>query len=150
MASISEFFDQNWLLDEATGCWEWTRTKIRTGYGRLRADGKRMLAHRYSYVRANGPIPDGLCVLHRCDNPSCVNPDHLFLGTQQDNMRDRDRKGRRAPTHGTKLTATDAERIRDMRQLGVTGKEIASHFHISRSNVSAIANGITWRSHGIN
>lgn len=66
----------------------------RDGYGRIRVDGKSWLAHRFSWVLANGPIPEGMYVCHRCDNPPCINPEHLFLGTQTDNMRDMAAKGR--------------------------------------------------------
>lgn len=68
----------------------------RAGYGRLRIAGRWDLAHRVAYILRSGPIADGLCVLHRCDNPCCVNPKHLFVGTKTDNALDRDRKNRQA------------------------------------------------------
>ncbi len=74
-------------------CWEFDGN-ISHGYGRLTVDGKRVLAHRYSYEKFVGPILEGLMVCHKCDNPPCVNPDHLFLGTQLDNIRDCIAKGR--------------------------------------------------------
>ena len=83
---------------EASGCWVWQGSAGKDGYGRMvyRLDGQRVIrgAHRVSWEVANGPIPEGMHVLHRCDNPPCVNPAHLFLGTQADNMRDMTRKGR--------------------------------------------------------
>jgi hypothetical protein len=84
------------------GCWEWTGKRDKNGYGRVYLGGGREarregFAHRVSYTIHFGPIPDGLDVLHHCDAPRCVRPDHFFLGTQTDNMRDMDAKGRRAP-----------------------------------------------------
>jgi hypothetical protein len=79
---------------KSDGCWEWTAC-TNTGYGifALRRNGKRqILAHRFSYELANGPISDGLYICHRCDNPLCIRPDHLFAGTQADNMRDQSEK----------------------------------------------------------
>src|SRR5229473_531412 len=82
---------------KSDGCWEWIAGKHRFGYGIIRDGGRgsRMrTAHRISWEFHNGSIPAGLWVLHRCDNPQCINPDHLFLGTQFDNMTDAARKGR--------------------------------------------------------
>ena len=87
--------------DKAGSCWIWVGTTNRDGYGNIGIDNKKTaLTHRVAWMVTHGPIPVDLCVLHRCDNPRCVNPDHLFLGTQADNMRDmmlkgRSRKGRR-------------------------------------------------------
>lgn len=87
-------------VEQGPGCWEWMAGRdSATGYGRIRigrAGSKHQLAHRVSWELANGPIPDGLWVLHHCDNPPCVNPAHLYLGTTIDNNRDRDARGRTA------------------------------------------------------
>lgn len=90
-----------WLASIVTdaGCFEWQGARMaiingRQGYGRLRVDGVERYAHRYAWESVNGPIPEGMFVCHACDNPPCINPAHLFLGTQADNNRDRIAKGR--------------------------------------------------------
>jgi hypothetical protein len=98
--------DRFWAkVQKGDGCWEWSAGRLPVGYGRFRVSPEReALAHRYSYELNVGPVPDGLCVLHRCDNPSCVRPDHLFVGTHKDNTQDmfgKDRHGKqfRQRTH---------------------------------------------------
>lgn len=124
-------------------CVEWGGRRNETGYG---IDGNRR-AHRVAWEREHGPIPQGLCVLHRCDNRACVNPEHLFLGTQLDNIADREAKGRGVPPPSRKKL-TDAD-VAEMRRLyrrydrsgGWTQARLAERFGVSRGHVSRLVNG---------
>jgi len=84
-------------VKKTESCWEWTASKNVHGYGIIKKDGRMHLAHRVLFELTGGKIPNGMQVLHHCDNPACVNPDHLFLGTHGDNMRDMFKKGRGNP-----------------------------------------------------
>lgn len=88
-------------------CWVWKGSKLPSGYGRVSWQGKTTYAHRVAHLLAHGAIPAGMCVCHHCDNPPCCNPSHLWLGTQQDNMADRDRKGRTA--RGSQANRSDVK-----------------------------------------
>ncbi|HQZ36793.1 MAG TPA: HNH endonuclease [Ilumatobacteraceae bacterium] len=134
------------------GCIEWTGYRDKKGYGQLKVEGSRMeRAHRQAWMLANGPIPDGMCVCHRCDNPPCVNVEHLFLGTRAENNADRHAKGRSAkgqsgeanPT--AKLTAADVRKIRKMAAEGMSNMAIAAAFNVSNQNVSIIVSRQSWK-----
>lgn len=96
VVTLSERLARNSRPEPATGCVVWTGSLRPDGYGQLRWDSAVRSAHRMAWQAVNGPIPAGLGVLHKCDQPSCINPAHLFLGTQADNMADKARKGRAA------------------------------------------------------
>lgn len=129
------------------GCILWTGAKAYFGYGVLNWNGKVRLMHRLAWELANGPIPNGMSVCHRCDVTGCINPDHLFIGTFADNMADKVAKSRQgAPrgeaSHFARLTATQVLEIR-----ASTGRhrEIAGCFGVSHTAVGNIKRGKTWR-----
>ena len=162
-----------WLKVEKTeDCWLWTGARDRKGYGKFsmgsqyKPDGSRrnsmVSAHRFSYELAYGPIPPhdsfhGLCVLHSCDNPSCVNPAHLSLGTNKDNVHDMDRKGRRRngqlcgqDHHGAVLTEENVrEIVRKHREDGVTQLSLSKEFGVSHSTINHIFTGRLWAHLGL-
>ncbi len=98
-------------VQKGDGCWEWQGSRNKLGYGITSLRGRAIRAHRVSWEIVNGPIPDGLLVCHRCDNPACVRPDHLFLGTQIDNLRDMRTKGR-----GNDIVALAREHRKELQQ----------------------------------
>lgn len=138
-------------VEKTDECWNWTASKKRDGYGQFRINGKIVAAHRVSYAAENGPIPDGMFVCHACDNPACVNPAHLFLGTDQDNKNDMYRKrrhvfGEKHPLR--KLTTDVVLKIRQDAKSGMSQRNIARKYNTQRSQVSLIANGKRWSSVG--
>jgi hypothetical protein len=130
------------------GCWRWSRALDPQGYGTIRVARRNMAAHRAAWIAWRGPVPEGLCVLHRCDNPPCVNPDHLFLGTRGDNSRDMVAKGRSAfgERQGhSRLTAADVAEIRRLVAAGeLTQREIGARYGVRDTAVCRIASGKRW------
>tara|TARA_R110000796_G_scaffold49573_1_gene118203 strand:- start:231 stop:683 length:453 start_codon:yes stop_codon:yes gene_type:complete len=141
--------DRFWDKVDKTGdCWIWTGAKQHSGYGRFRFNGGLDGAHRVSYILSYGPIPADKMVCHSCDNPSCVNPAHLWAGTGKDNMQDAVQKGRaaRGETQGSsKLTAANVLSIREIANGGTTQVKIAEQFNISSAHVSDIVLRKRWR-----
>lgn len=138
---------ENFSLPVSCGCWIWIGETNRQGYGQFKLEGRTRRANRISYVFYTGPIPGSLLVCHKCDTPGCVNPDHLFLGTQKENIQDCINKGRpRADNRGekqgnSKLTAAQVMAIRqDTRLLRL----IANDHDVGVSMISEIKNGKKW------
>jgi hypothetical protein len=147
--SIARTFDSHWKLDEATGCHIWLRAYRRDGYGYLLDPSKKRCigAHVFSFERTHEPAA-GRHICHRCDNRACVNPDHLFAGSNTDNRQDSVQKRRHAfgERHGlAKITAECAERIKDIWRVGSNSQtEIAKYFGISQTQVSRIVRDQRW------
>lgn len=155
------------FVEPGEGCWEWRGTRMLTGYGQIRSGGKDtrwMYAHRLSWEVHFGPIPEGMKVCHRCDNPPCVRPDHLFIGTDADNVADKVSKGRqlRGDNHPSrrrpdlvrrgeakpmaKLTEDIVRAIRAEHAAGtITMAALARRYGVSPSIISVVVARKTWR-----
>jgi hypothetical protein len=132
-------------VQKGPGCWIWTAATDKRGYGMLQGAPIRAV-HRLAYLLAYG-APGDHHVCHRCDNPPCVNPAHLFLGTDADNLADMAAKGRSAwgeKNHHAKLTRDEVQEIRAMSRRGVLQRDIAARFNISRATVGDIIRGRSW------
>lgn len=135
---IKRFLDK--VKQVESGCHEWQAGEARGGYGKYQNAGKSITAHRFAYENFVGPT-NGLYVLHKCDNRKCVNPEHLFLGTQSDNVADMDAKGRRV-LH-PKITLGMADKMKEMRAERYSQQSIADHFGVSQALVSRLLRGVT-------
>ena len=138
------------------GCWEWTGARTQQGYGSVGYEGRTEKAHRVAWELTHGPVPAGMFVCHHCDNPPCVRPDHLFMGTRSENMLDAAAKGRlpsqdpqrvlRGERVGnSKLTASDVVAIRRRYAAGEHPTALGLEFGITRSSVTRLARGARWK-----
>lgn len=164
---IAKFWSGTQISD-LLGCWEWQKgLGSPFGYGVFYFDGKSQRAHRVSWTIVYGPIPAGLWVLHKCDNPGCVNPSHLYLGTAKDNMRDSVERGRRPAKYNqplntsyqprlrnnsreykftAKLTPVDVIQIRKLLASGKSGGSIAKQYSVCRQSIWNIKHRRCWAS----
>lgn len=159
-------------VEKTSDCWLWVGSKYLSGYGRFFIKTKGVRAHRFSWQLANGPIPEGLCVCHKCDNPPCVKPEHLFLATHSENMLDAGRKGRngsqrypervpRGDKHGarlhpervprgencgkSRLTEADVVRIRQLHSEGRSLRCLGREYGVHDTTIYFAVRGLTWR-----
>lgn len=151
MANSAEGQRRFWIkvkIKKPNDCWNWVGS-LRGGYGNMLILGFQFLAHRLSYFFKHHNLPDHLLVCHQCDNPKCVNPRHLFLGTAQDNRRDCIKKSRHAvgeQQHTHKLKEHQIKEIRMLRfQEGLECSHIAEGFKVSRQTIHKIVKGIFWK-----
>lgn len=138
------------IVDDEDSCWEWQAATNRSGYGKVytREAGEPIPAHRVAYGLENGPIPDGMFVLHVCDNPSCCRPSHLELGTLQDNYADMVQKGRHQhgeSHHSARLTAEQVMDIRRRANGGENQRRLAEEYGVSPATICNIKKQTTWR-----
>jgi hypothetical protein len=154
---IDRFWEHVEITDD---CWIWNGASSRNGYGELSnySDGKhsQVATHRLSWELHNGSIPVGMCVLHKCDNPPCVNPSHLYLGTKKDNSRDCIQRGRfkRNPQYGvknksTKLKMCQVIQIRELLAQGLSQRKVARIFNVGQYAIASISREETWKCVGV-
>ena len=137
-------------VEKTDGCWWWRAGKTSRGYGVFYIQPKQpVYAHRYVYQLVTGVDPGDLHVLHECDNPSCVRPEHLFLGTHQDNMADMYAKGRRTPATGERASGARLtwDQVREIRRLlpTVTVSALAQQFNVDRHTIRIIRDNKSWK-----
>lgn len=168
-ANIGKYkpFNERFVINEITGCHEWTGAKLYSGYGVIRHKGKSTGAHRVAWEMKNGPIPQGMFVCHKCDNPKCVNPDHLFIGTVRDNTKDMMQKGRHPAqklarrqgkpfipkdysrtnplgSSNSKLTIDQVKEIKIRLSKKESHSKIAVDYGVTKTAITHINTGLRW------
>jgi len=137
-------------VKRTTTCWIWTASCTSDGYGRFKIGGRMYRAHRFIWERYHGPIPPGLLICHKCDNRACVRLNHLFLGTPQDNIADRDAKNRtaRGEAHGRGPAKLHPYQIRKIKSLYKTGRytqaQLGNLFNVAQTTISNVVTQQSW------
>ncbi len=137
-ARIVKFWNK---VKKSEGCWEWVGSRNQQGYGQFCVNRVPRPSHRVSYELHFGPFNAKMCICHRCDNPPCIRPDHLFLGSHQDNVRDAIRKGRMKYDWASKLNKSDVIKIRELAERGGLPLDIANAFLVTRQCIMDILSG---------
>ena len=154
--NIKERFEAKYIPEPNSGCWLWVGATGTYGYGNVTVKQESIQAHRLSYLLFKGKIPKGMWVLHKCDVRLCVNPNHLFIGTRQDNMDDMVKKNRQfcgerpyakgSKNTQSKLTEKKVIKVRKMyKSSNFTMKELSEKFYVSKSVIHAVIHYITWK-----
>lgn len=147
-AEVDSFWSK---VDKSDSCWVWTAGTGRGGYGIISINAYPVKAHRFSWLLHKGEIPNGLGVLHTCDNPRCVKPDHLFLGTTVDNVKDRDSKNRQCQGESHSDAKLSKEQVTEIRRVYVKGcrkngvRPLARRYKVCRSSMRSIVTRKTWK-----
>lgn len=134
-------------LPDSNGCINWQGSMASHGYGIIGSNGRSLYAHRIAYELAKGPIPEGLFVMHACDNPRCVNPDHLSVGTQKDNIADAAAKGRTARGSMVPRSILTEEAVQDIRREYASGTKqliLAERYGVAQPTISDVVTGRRW------
>ena len=146
--SLWDRFHEKFIPEPNSGCWLWVGSRGSRDYGQIWFNGieRYKSAHRVSWILFKGKIPDGLCVLHHCDVEACVNPDHLFLGTNADNKHDSIRKGRNCYGIKHQFAKLTPDQVKEVRKKKFTLKKYAERFNVSLSAISAAQKRKSWKS----
>ena len=143
VSPVERFLTNIQKLDN--GCWEWKNYRDKDGYGQFFIDKRPSIpAHRASWILFIGKIPKGICVLHKCDNPPCVNLEHLFLGTKRDNAEDRKLKDRGIRGEKVNTNLLNRNQVIEIRTSSINKKELALKFNVSQTTIYDIKNGRSW------
>lgn len=143
---LSDSFNKK--VVKKNGCWDWNGYVLKTNYSLIRYGNTKIQSHRASWMIHVGEIPENLCVLHKCDNRRCTNPDHLFLGTRKENSTDMVNKGRslKGIKHNrNKLSEDDVRSVRKLINYGVNDSIISKFFSVTPASIWFIKNGVTWK-----
>ncbi len=136
------------MTDPNSDCVEWGKARFKTGYGKVTMGGGTKYAHRVAYELEHGPIPNGMVVMHSCDNPPCVNPDHLSVGTRADNMRDMAEKGRARsvprPGESNPFSRLTWEQVEGIRADERPHRAIAADYGVHQTTISRVKRRDTW------
>ena len=138
---MNRFWDK---VDKSGECWEWTGARSSYGHGNIKVDGRALGAHRVALELDGVDIPSGMVVRHSCDNPGCVNPDHLELGSQGDNIQDMHDRGRHKINNGSRFNIKTAEKIRRSAADGTNQADLAEHYGVSRQYINDIVRNRKW------
>ncbi len=144
---FERFYDSYEPVPES-GCWIWTKSCDRNGYGTIHWNKDKLSAHRFSYEITNGKIEDGMFVCHKCDTPSCINPNHLFLGSAIENFEDMWKKGRQAKGIKSARSKLTAQEVRDIIHLNPKhgdGKKLCDKFGVHYSTIGRIRRRSSWK-----
>lgn len=136
------------IINSEKGCHEFSGPLNENGYGRISFKGKKIYVHRAVYEHFNGPIPNGLIIRHKCDNPKCCNVEHLELGNQYDNCMDKVKRNRQAKGNKIPQSKLNEEKVLKMRKLhaeGITQKKLAEMYGVDSSQISRVVNRIDWK-----
>ena len=144
---INRFWNSVSLPTEENGCMKWKKYKDKLGYGISYYNKKLIKAHRLSYILNNGDIPDGMVIRHNCHNRECVNPNHLLIGTHQDNMNDMKEAGRVVTKSKEQhpMAKLTQEQVNDIKTSNMKGVDLAQIYNVSKSLISAIRNKKLWK-----